>query len=238
MRRSSVTTRLRPSAALQFALALGVTLLSGGWATTPATAQGDFFSRVVRRFSVGEPYALDELARRGETQCLPANALVVHRGGAVRWSGAVRVHPEFRVRVERFEALVSELAIKHYGRAPRRIVHAGSYVCRSVRGNAGRLSEHGLGNAVDVRGFTFGPMPRGATPPAELPRALRRSFDVTLLQHWSKTRGHAPLHDAFLRELVDRVARDDVFRVIYGPAHPGHRDHLHFDMSPFRWVHV
>lgn len=213
-------------------------LLSALCGESRAHAQADFFSRFVSRFSAGEPYALDELARRGETQCLAASALVVHRGSAVRWSGAVRVHPAFRVRVERFETLVNELATKHYGRAPRRILHAGSYVCRSVRGNSDRLSEHGLGNAVDVRGFAFGPLPRGASPPAELPRALRRSFDVTLLQHWSSTRGHAPLHGAFLRELVDRVARDDIFRVIYGPAHPGHRDHLHFDMSPFRWVHV
>jgi hypothetical protein len=63
VRRSSVINRLRPTAALRFALALVVALLSAGWAATPATAQGDFFSRVVRRFSVGEPYALDELAR-------------------------------------------------------------------------------------------------------------------------------------------------------------------------------
>jgi hypothetical protein len=75
------------------------------------------------------------------------------------------------------------------------------------------------------------------------PRPLRRGFTVTLGRHWQvpgsvPTNETAALHARFLRALVERLAREDVFRVIYGPAHPGHRNHFHFDMSPFRWIHV
>ena len=35
----------------------------------------------------------------------------------------LRIHPAFKAQLVAFEALVRELAIEHYGRAPRRIVH-------------------------------------------------------------------------------------------------------------------
>lgn len=187
----------------------------------------------------GPSYALDGIARRGQdTSICEPEAMVAYRGTSIRYSGTVRVHPAFRERLPELERVASEVATEIYGRAPHRLLHAGAYNCRSVRGRSTRLSEHALGNALDVRGFTFRALPRRAAAPDGLPRALRRGFTVTLGQHWHADGEIGARHQRFLRELVRRLAREDVFRVIYGPAHPGHRNHFHFDMSPFRWIHV
>ena len=42
---------------------------------------------------------------------------------------------------------------------------------------------------------------------------------------------------AFLATLTERlVERSDIFRSMFGPGHGGHDDHLHLDVSPWRWV--
>ncbi|MDQ3035860.1 MAG: extensin family protein [Myxococcota bacterium] len=187
----------------------------------------------------GPAYALDGIARRGQdtTLCDPG-AMVAYRGTSLRYSSTVRVHPAFAPRLPELERVAIEVATEIYGRAPHRLLHAGAYNCRPVRGRRDRLSEHALGNALDVRGFQFRAMPRRGQLPEGLPRSLRRGFTVTLERHWESTGDVGEVHQRFLRELIRRLAREDVFRVIYGPAHPGHRNHFHFDMSPFRWIHV
>jgi hypothetical protein len=203
----------------------------------PASAQFDlgwFFGR-----PRGPSYALDEIARRGtDTSVCRPDEMVTYRGTSIRFSGSVRVHPAFRDRLPELERVLAEVATEHYGRPPHRLLHAGAFVCRMVRGNRGRLSEHALGNALDVRGFSFRALPRRAQAPADLPRSLRRGFTVSLGRHWNASDGAGAAHGRFLRALVDRLVQEDVFRVIYGPAHPGHQHHFHFDMSPFRWIDV
>lgn len=187
----------------------------------------------------GPAYALDDIARRGQdTSICAPRAMVPYRGSAIRYSGPVRVHPSFLERLPEFERVAIEVATEIYGRPPHRVLQVGAYNCRAVRGNRGRLSEHALGNALDVRGFEFRALPRRASAPEALPRRLRRGFTVTLDRHWEADDEAGAVHQRFLRALIDRLAREDVFRVIYGPAHPGHRNHFHFDMSPFRWIHV
>lgn len=185
------------------------------------------------------PYALDHVARLGQDAsiCEP-DRMLVYRGTSIRYSGPVRVHPAFRERLPELERVISEVSIEVYGRPPARVLQVGAYNCRSVRGNRSRLSEHALGNALDVRGFQLRALPRGAATPEGLPRPLRRGFTVTLDRHWNASGEIGSVHARFLRRLIERLVDEDVFRVIYGPAHPGHRGHFHFDMSPFRWVHV
>jgi hypothetical protein len=164
--------------------------------------------------------------------------MVRYRSPTLRTSSSVIVDPAFATRLPDLERVVREVSIERYGRAPRRMLTVGGFVCRSIRGRPERISEHALGNALDVSGFELGPLPRGASAPPDLPRALRRPFTVTLDHDWIRDTEIGRVHGAFLRALIARLVRDDVFRVIYGPAHPGHRGHFHFDMSPFRWIDV
>lgn len=189
-----------------------------------------------------EPYALDDIGRsvevKGPMRC-PIVPLEVHTGDAVRWKTPLKVHPAFAERLDAFEAIVVRVATQVYGRAPTRITHLGSFNCRRIRRYPDLLSEHGLGNAIDVAGFEFPALSRVAAKSSDLPRALKRGFKVTVLDHWDggKEGSPAALHSRFLHALTDALqARPEVFRVMLGPAYPGHKNHFHFDCAPYRLV--
>lgn len=189
-----------------------------------------------------EPYPLDSIARvldPGEALPCAGAELVVHRSAGLRYSRPPRVHPAFSARLSGLESLVNELAIQFYGRPPRTLVHLGTHNCRRMRRYPDWLSEHALGNAIDLAGFDFAPARRDQPLPAGAAPALRRGFGVRVDAHWNGRRGPAAVHAEFLRELARRlIARPDLFSVVLGPAWPGHHNHLHLDRAPYRVVEV
>ncbi len=183
-------------------------------------------------------YPLDHIERtiaaRGPVRC-PKVARVRYRGAIIRYHSSVLVNRHFRQRLERFEAVVQQVAVEIYGRAPRRIRHIGTYNCRRIAAWPTYLSEHGLANAIDVAGFDFRAVPRRLR--ANTPRSLRRAFRVRVLKHWTPSRQSDAIHSRFLRTLARRLAaRKDIFRVLLGPGYPGHSNHFHFDCGPWRMV--
>jgi hypothetical protein len=189
----------------------------------------------------GDPYPLDSFARFLEQagQPLPCTRdnLVVYRGSEVRVL-PVSVHAAFVSRLQRFERAVAEIALELYQRRPARIRHLGGYSCRKSRFRSRRISEHALGNAIDVNAFDFGPAPKDAELD-HLPRALRWSFQVRVRPHWQADANETlALHAEFLRRVTERVVDDGIFRIAIGPSHRGHADHFHFDMSPWTYVHL
>jgi hypothetical protein len=187
-----------------------------------------------------EPYVLDEIPRRlapGDRVDCESVPLVTYRGSGVRYARPVRIHPAFEARLSRFETVVRETAISVYGRPPSRIEHAGTFACRSVRGRNERLSEHALGNAIDVSGFRFGPASRAerAAMPAELPARLRWGFGVRIDRDWEGDGAIRSIHRRFLATLTERLRDEPIFRGMIGPRHPRHRNHLHLDAGPYRY---
>jgi len=190
----------------------------------------------------GDAYALDDVERSIDptTQlgCRP-EALVLHRGRLVPYHGAVQVAPAFVDRLMRFEQLVVEVAEEVYGRAPAKLRHVGAYSCRPTRQRSQRLSEHALGNAIDVIGFDFGSARRTQPLALGLPSALSRPFQVRVARHWAPrdASSAAAAHARFLHTLATRLGdRSDVFRGMIGPSRRDHADHFHLDMSPWRYV--
>jgi hypothetical protein len=190
----------------------------------------------------GDAYALDDVERSVDPQshlgCHP-EALVLHRGLLVPYHGAVQVDPAFVDRLVRFERLVVEVAKDIYGRAPAKLRHVGAYSCRPTRQRSQRLSEHALGNAIDVIGFDFARAARAEPLVAGLPSALSKPFQVRIARHWAPrdTSLAAAAHARFLHTLAARLGdRSDVFRGMIGPSRRDHADHFHFDMSPWRYV--
>ncbi len=188
----------------------------------------------------GDEYPLDDIPRRVEPKtrlkCDPS-AFETYKGTSVAFSGGVLVNAAFVDRLAQFETLVNEVALEVYGRTPSRLLHAGAYSCRTSRNRATRLSEHALGNALDVVGFSFNGVAKAQRPTT--PAIVRGGFRVTVSQHWDANRTEAGrLHRTFLRRLADQVVVSDIFRVALGPSHPGHADHLHFDMSPWSYSHL
>ncbi len=189
------------------------------------------------------PYALDSLSREapaeGEELGCPRVEVQSYRGDVVRYKPEVWVNAGFRERLVAFERVVRDLGVEVYGRAPDRIPQVGGYGCRRMRDHPDLLSEHALGNAIDVAGFEFGHLPKGATLPVGLPAVFANGFEVHVLGHWGKKVGYAAVHARFLRTLAQRLAaRGDVFRVLLGPGYPGHANHFHFDMATFRLVQI
>lgn len=215
-------------------------------AATPAT-EGASRSELLAEWNAlrGDGYELDSIERHVEpsrsrkVRCTQ-EGLVLYRGETVRYQSAVTVNPAFRERLRRFESVVAEVATEFYGRAPRRIQHYGAYSCRTSRNRSYRLSEHALGNALDVVGFDFGPL--GKKDPAfeAQPKPLRAPFNIRVARHWGKAGDPvAETHARFLRVLTQRLLeRGDIFRGVVGPGYPGHDDHLHFDVAPWRYVRL
>jgi hypothetical protein len=181
-------------------------------------------------------YPLDALSRQvvGSARC-PDVALETYGGSTIRYVKPTRIYVGFEEPLRGFEEIVRQAAVEVYGRPPRRLRHLGTYACRAIRGIRALLSEHALGNAIDVEGFDFGPAPRGG----KAPPGLRGAFTVRIEKHWNGHRGVAALHARFLRLVAERtIARPDLFRVVLGPSYPGHHNHFHLDVAPYRLVDV
>ncbi len=191
----------------------------------------------------GDAYDLDQVERiidDGARIACDPKSLVSHRGSVLPYRGSVQVDPAFRERLVRFEQLVLDVAQEVYGRAPTRLRHFGAYSCRSTRNRSYRMSEHALGNAIDIVGFDFAPAKPKAPLPEGVPAALRGPFQVRVASHWNAgaTSPALTVHARFLRELAARLSdRPDVFRGMIGPSRSDHSDHFHFDMSPWRYVY-
>jgi hypothetical protein len=196
---------------------------------------------VVAAGEVGS-YPLDGIPRvLDQGQPLPCGhaELVAYRGSRMRLGKPGRVHPAFVAKLEGLEAIIEATAREVYGRAPKRLVHLGTHACRRMRRFPDWVSEHALGNAIDLAGFDFGPLPRGEVLPDDVPAPLRRAFSVRVDTHWNAIRGTAAVHARFLRTLATRlIGRPDLFRCVLGPAYPGHHNHLHLDFAPYRVVEV
>jgi hypothetical protein len=189
-----------------------------------------------------EAYPLDgfdrEVPRAGKLVC-PQVDMVRHRGTHLRYDATAMVHEAFRDRLVAFEKLTRAHCIARYGRAPRQAVQLGTFNCRRIGGYPNLMSEHGLGNALDLAGFDFPALAKGEKLPLGVPAALRNAFAVRIDRHWSAKDPVGAAHAEFLRTLAHKIiAARDVFRVVLGPNYPGHKNHLHLDCAPYRLVDV
>jgi hypothetical protein len=107
-----------------------------------------------------------------------------------------------------------------------------------MRRHAYWASEHAFGNALDLAGFEFGPLPRGAPAPQGLAKPLHRGFAVRVDRHWDGS-GNDAAKSAFLHALAERLMeRPDVFRSLVGPGFAGHDNHFHLAHPPYRLVRI
>lgn len=191
----------------------------------------------------GDAYPLDGFERwlePGQQLTCDRTGMRSYRGTGIRYAGSVLVAPAFIDRLMRFEQVAAAAAREVYGREPRLVRHYGAFSCRPTRNRKHVVSEHALGNALDLVGFDFGPATKVAPLPDGAPKQLKWAFQVRVARHWRPSRpddAAAALHARFLALLTDRLrARGDIFRSMYGPGHGGHDDHLHLDAAPWRYI--
>ena len=166
----------------------------------------------------------------GKAKC-PDVQLVSYEGDALRYHKPLKVSPFFRERLLQFELVVKDVARRHYGREPSAIVHYGAFNCRRINGRK-KLSEHSLGNALDVAGFSFDADPM-------LPGPLGDDLRIRLLEHWRATDPVGAHHADFLHDLArELAARPDIFRGMLGPGAAGHENHFHLDVGVWRYLDI
>jgi hypothetical protein len=109
--------------------------------------------------------------------------------------------------------VVIPAAQANLGHPVKTVTSAGSYDCRGQRSDhPERLSEHALGKAIDITGFT-----------------MDDGSKITVLQNWSGKDAKA----AFLHQVAAGACK--LFSVVLTPkSNKLHRDHLHLDNGPYR----
>lgn len=111
-----------------------------------------------------------------------------------------------------FEAEVARAALATLGSRLVAVQHYGSFACRRMTGNAGRLSLHARARALDISGFR-----------------LDDGRVVTVAKGWRGRREER----RFLRAVAEAACRH--FSVTLTPASDRfHQDHLHVDIGPWR----
>lgn len=179
----------------------------------------------------GDAYPLDAISRdlpEGEAVRCPELQYVQYLGEQVAFAAPVLVAAPFVDKLRAFEQIVAELGTVHFGRAPDRILHFGARACRTVRGSSRRLSEHALGNALDLSGFEW---KRSASGPA-IRISIRRDWPSPARPDDKE----AERRHTFLRALVARITEESTFRGVIGPGREGHADHLHLDQAPWSYT--
>ena len=162
-------------------------------------------------------YALDDFVRRPEhvLEGCPDVPLVDRVGDPVPWRPALRVHPSFVSAVTDLESVIRQTARDVEGQDVTAFLCASSYRCTTVRGRPERISEHALGNAIDLRGVV-----------------LANGTETSVGAHWHAASDADLVHARFWRTLVERIRDRGIFRGILGPPAPDHLEHLHFDRGP------
>lgn len=132
-------------------------------------------------------------------------------------SPGVRLTPDSRLNCQTAEALatwvrdvVLPASTTELGLLPTALVHDSTYVCRRRNGRPdGKLSEHAIGNAIDIKSIAF---------------AGRNAFPI------KRRNGRASAEKRFQTRL--RKGACEYFSTVLGPGtNAAHATHFHFDLA-------
>lgn len=142
----------------------------------------------------------------GPGQCGIGNAVELWSIGGVSLGGGATVDCKAARAMANWMDSGMARAAAEDGRRVTEVEVAVTYACRNRYGRAGgRLSEHALGNAVDITGFRFADGGR-----------------ISVLDDWASSR--------FLRKVHSSACGP--FSTVLGPEYnAAHRDHFHFDVA-------
>ena len=187
---------------------------------------------ILNTSTFADTYPLDDIPRQFEPdQSLPcAKNLIKHRSKIIKYSRVMSVNPHFSKKLSSLEKIASKVGIEVFGRSPTKIKHFGGYKCRRIRRFPTYLSEHGLGNAIDLVSFYFPSAPKKS----DVARKFSRPFHISVEKHWNSNNKKS----LFLKRFVEELIKAGLFRTMLGPAYPGHDDHFHFDMSPYEIISI
>ena len=155
-------------------------------------------------------------AKSGDFMCGAPEVVRYKRGPAkIRWSSSSpKVSCAVALSMVRFEEIVQEEAMAHFGKRVYKIKHLGTYNCREMSAYDGWVSEHSYANAIDIAHFE-----------------LTSSKTISVLDDWSDPGPKGK----FLRRVSRRLYDEDVFSNVLSPDFDRlHRNHFHLDKAHYR----
>ncbi|HEX2881486.1 MAG TPA: extensin family protein [Polyangiaceae bacterium] len=155
--------------------------------------------------------------KKNTFECGTPQAVRYRRGpGDIRYNSSPILSCPMALALARFEPVIQEEALRHFGSRVRRIVHVGTYSCREMAQYPGWVSEHSYANALDIKDFE-----------------LHNGRTISVLRHYSASRD--PRASEFLHTVLHRAYHENFFSVALGPDFDAlHRDHFHLDQARYR----
>lgn len=152
--------------------------------------------------------------------CGIPHGVVLTRGPTgITYANGLVIDCSFALQLPEIERVVQEEARAHLGGEVRRVATFGSYNCRPVRGGRGYLSEHALGNAVDLARF----------------ETARHNAALVVRDFRAEGDPRANERSVFLRNVYDRLRGLEGVARVRGPEDDAlHHDHFHVDRG-VRW---
>lgn len=195
-------------AVLTAALFLGVTI--GVHAASSATFSNCLAQ--LKRIATIVPPQIPKTADKGCRVSSPVSLSAINRpSGHIQMTTRMLNKCDFALQFSQWMAdVVNPLAQQHLGSAIVSVRSGPGFVCRRRNNSStGKLSEHALGNAIDISGFALG---NGTDFNINLPKNL--------------TAKEARFLDAL------RKTACGYFTTVLGPgSNPAHATHLHLDMQ-------
>ena len=181
----------------------------------------------------------DELEPNEQGCGIPHGVLVTAGPTGIRYTPALRVDCSFALELPAIESAIQKGANENLGTSITKVTTFGTYSCRKAKGSVrGNLSEHAVGNAMDIGGFT---------PKIGKPISILRDYhpfeeapDDPGKSHPSGCSEAAPAGDdrsRFLRAIFRALRGEGGLTTVIGPeTRDDHRDHIHVDRAPRWWT--
>jgi hypothetical protein len=151
---------------------------------------------------------------------IPHGVILTKGPTGITYAGPLMIDCSLALALPAVEKVIQEEAVKHLGEPITRITTLGSYSCRSVRGWRERISQHALGNAMDMAAFST----KGGAK-----ASVMRDYEVGV-EAPSTPRGR------FLRAIYGRLWSEGGVTRVLGPEwDAAHRDHFHLDRGLRFW---
>jgi hypothetical protein len=151
---------------------------------------------------------------------IPHGVLVQRGPSGITYSPPLQIDCSLALELTGIERIIQDQARAHLESPIRSVTTFGTYSCRNVRGGfTGKLSEHALGNAIDIGVFTPG-----------------KGRAIVVARDYRPGQDAPDERSMFLRGTFWALRQDAGLTYVIGPeTRADHHDHFHVDRAEPWW---
>ena len=151
---------------------------------------------------------------------IPHGVLVQQGPTGIIYTPSLQIDCSLALELGGIERAIQDQAAAHLGSEIQSVTTFGTYSCRNIRGPySGKLSEHALGNAIDIGAF-----------------APRKGRVVNVARDYRPGQEAPNEQSLFLRGVFRALRQDGGLTYVIGPeTRADHHDHFHVDRAEPWW---